>query len=347
MAGGDRRHGQWTAQRHVNLGKALRANPVTAERAQSGELSAARVQLLTCAARAHPEVYREHEDMLLGLAAEMELRDLRKAVADWSNCADATAAERTFEQQQESSYLFVSVTPDQMVKIDGLVDKETGEAVLTAVDAAMTPEARAQGAGGDLRPAPLRRAEAFGEICRRYLAHHPGTIGGHRPQVSVIVDLDTLQGRGGKRCELTHSGTITAETARRILCDAEVTRILVAGDSVPLEMGRAVRTATAAQLKALAVRDGGCVWPGCDRPPAWCDAHHRTHWLDAGQTDLADLELLCRRHHILAHRGDRIGTRAVHAICYHQSTAGSVLTRSNGQGELPAVVGRRGETDLA
>ena len=126
-----------TAQRHVNLGKALRANPVTAERAQSGELSAARVQLLTCAARAHPEVYREHEDMLLGLAAEMELRDLRKAVAHWSNCADATAAERTFEQQQESSYLFVSVTPDQMVKIDGLVDKETGEAVLTAVDAAM------------------------------------------------------------------------------------------------------------------------------------------------------------------------------------------------------------------
>ena len=88
--------------------------------------------------------------MLLGLAEKLELRDLRKAVTHWANCADAVAAERTFAEQQEASYLFVSLTADDMVKIDGLLDKETGEAVLTALDAAMTPEARADGATGDL-----------------------------------------------------------------------------------------------------------------------------------------------------------------------------------------------------
>jgi Domain of unknown function (DUF222) len=304
-----------TAQRIVTLGRTLREHPETRHMAESGDLSGSRLRFLTRAARAHPDLYRDHEAMLLGLAENLELRDLRKAVTHWANCADAVAGERTFAEQQEASYLFVSLTADDMVKIDGLLDKETGEAVITALDAAMTPEARTDGATGDLRPAPRRRAEALGEICTRFLDHYSGLIGGHRPHVSVIVDLDTLTGRDGRRCELTRTGTITAETARRILCDAEVTRILVAGDSEPLDVGRAVRSATPAQRKALAARDCGCTWPGCRRPPDWCDAHHRKHWLDAGATDLDNLELLCRRHHIATHRSQSPpGTAADHTI---------------------------------
>ena len=304
-----------TTQRIVTLGRTLTEHPDTRRTAESGDLSGSRLRILTRAARAHPDAYRDHEGMLLGLAEELELRDLRKAVTHWANCADAVAAERSFTEQQEASYLFVSLTADDMVKIDGLLDKETGEAVLTALDAAMTPEARADGATGDLRPAPRRRAAALGDICTRFLDHHPGVIGGQRPHVSVIVDLDTLLDRGGRRCELARTGTITPETARRILCDAEVIRIIVDGDSVPLEMGRAVRTATPAQRKALAIRDGGCTWPGCRRPPDWCDAHHRTHWLNGGHTDLDDLELLCKPHHMAEHRGQpRSGSAADHII---------------------------------
>jgi hypothetical protein len=70
-----------------------------------------------------------------------------------------------------------------------------------------------------------------------------------------------------------------------------------------LEVGRATRVVSAAQRTALAVRDGGCRSPGCDRPPAWCEAHHLRHWLHGGATDLGNLVLLCRAHHRAVHEG--------------------------------------------
>jgi hypothetical protein len=61
-----------------------------------------------------------------------------------------------------------------------------------------------------------------------------------------------------------------------------------------LTVGRASRVVQPAQRSALAVRDGGCVFPGCDRPLAWCEAHHLLSWLDGGRTDLANLAMVCR-----------------------------------------------------
>ena len=55
--------------------------------------------------------------------------------------------------------------------------------------------------------------------------------------------------------------------------------------------------------RALVARDGGCVLPGCDRPPGFCDAHHLLPWSQGGKTDLADLALVCRVHHTLVHEG--------------------------------------------
>jgi hypothetical protein len=71
----------------------------------------------------------------------------------------------------------------------------------------------------------------------------------------------------------------------------------------PLEVGRSTRVVQPAQRAALAVRDRGCVFPGCDRPLAWCDGHHLWHWLHGGPTDLSNLALLCRAHHRAVHEG--------------------------------------------
>ena len=75
------------------------------------------------------------------------------------------------------------------------------------------------------------------------------------------------------------------------------------GPTQPLEVGRTTRVVTAAQRAALVVRDGGCAVAGCDRPPAWCEAHHLRHWLHGGPTDLANLALVCRAHHRAVHEG--------------------------------------------
>jgi hypothetical protein len=88
------------------------------------------------------------------------------------------------------------------------------------------------------------------------------------------------------------------QAARRLLPPA-----LGGPPTQPLEVGRATRTVSRAQRTALVVRDGGCGFPGCDRPQSWCEAHHLRHWLHGGPTDLANLTLLCRAHHRAVHEG--------------------------------------------
>lgn len=58
--------------------------------------------------------------------------------------------------------------------------------------------------------------------------------------------------------------------------------------------------------RALGVRDRGCRFPGCGRPPGWCDAHHVMHWADGGETGLGTLVLLCRPRRRLIPRGFRV-----------------------------------------
>ena len=89
-----------------------------------------------------------------------------------------------------------------------------------------------------------------------------------------------------------------------LLCDPIWHPLLVDHQQIPLALGHAVRLATPGQRRALAIRDRGCVFPGCDRPPGWCDAHHIIPWDQHGTTDLEWLALLCRRHHGVTHRRD-------------------------------------------
>jgi hypothetical protein len=93
-----------------------------------------------------------------------------------------------------------------------------------------------------------------------------------------------------------------------LACDAGVARVLTDGPGTVVDVGLASRTATPTQHRLLARRDRGCVFPGCDRPPGWCQAHHIVHWVDGGPTDLDNLCLLCSHHHHLVHEA-RFGLR--------------------------------------
>ncbi len=92
------------------------------------------------------------------------------------------------------------------------------------------------------------------------------------------------------------------EVAECLLCDPVITALIVDVLGVPLDMGREVRLANRRQRRALERRDGGCIFPGCDAPVGWCDAHHVIWWDDDGPTDITNLALLCRYHHGVTHR---------------------------------------------
>ncbi|WAC66016.1 HNH endonuclease signature motif containing protein [Agrococcus sp. SL85] len=94
-----------------------------------------------------------------------------------------------------------------------------------------------------------------------------------------------------------------AAVAARILCDGHVQVAALDPDGHVLELGRAARLFSAAQRRAIALRDGACRGPGCSAPPAWCEAHHVQSWQAGGATDVANGLLLCTRCHHEVHSG--------------------------------------------
>jgi 5-methylcytosine-specific restriction protein A len=118
----------------------------------------------------------------------------------------------------------------------------------------------------------------------------------------VTVDADALRDAPGGTGELDHVGPVGPQIARRVACDASIRRVVMAGRSEPLDVGRRTPVVPPGLRRAVIVRDRHCRFPSCDRPHTWCDAHHVVHWADGGPTTLPNLVLLCRRHHRMVHR---------------------------------------------
>src|SRR4029077_15798301 len=93
--------------------------------------------------------------------------------------------------------------------------------------------------------------------------------------------------------DLEYSLPVSAETVQRLACDGTITRVVLAPESVVIDVGRARRGVAGAPLRARTARDGHCRGPRCDRPASWSDAHHVIHWSKGGETDLANMVLLC------------------------------------------------------
>jgi hypothetical protein len=132
-------------------------------------------------------------------------------------------------------------------------------------------------------------------------------VRGERPHVRVTIDWQSLSAARGAAGvaggELAWAGPITPETARRLACDSLVARVITGPDGLPLDVGRAQRTATAGVRRAVETRDQHCVFTGCDALPEWCDLHHEVHWTFGGPTSCDNGALLCERHHTAVHEG--------------------------------------------
>ena len=147
------------------------------------------------------------------------------------------------------------------------------------------------------QPLAVRRAEALDVVCRFFLDHQRTRLGGrHRPHLNVLVDRRRTPPTSTPASPSQRPSSPSCE------CDSVLHRLLVDSRSAILDYGRAVRVPPVDLYNAVVARDQHCRWPGCDRPASWCDAHHIDEWSHGGATRLADLVLLCRRHHRILHK---------------------------------------------
>src|SRR4051812_2895473 len=191
-----------------------------------------------------------------------------------------------------------------------------GQAVLEAILGPLAAPQPSTDAGADLRSSDQRRADALVEVCRRATA--AGGAAPTTPKAAVVVTMDftDLAQRTGAGTTLT-GDLLAPETVRRMACDAAVIPAVLGGRSELLDLGRTVRLVTPKLFLALCVRDRGCTFPGCSRPPSWCDAHHGLHWCDGGATDLANMALLCPRHHTIVHQKGYTATIDAFGVTWH------------------------------
>ncbi|MFN8051276.1 MAG: DUF222 domain-containing protein [Acidimicrobiales bacterium] len=164
----------------------------------------------------------------------------------------------------------------------------------------------AAGPGGEPAAVPSRvvlRALALVEICRRAMAVDQRTHTPPRTEAVIVLDGDHLDSAATPAPATDEHGMPILGSITRLMCDASAYAVVLNSLGVPLDMGREVRTATPAQRRALARRDGGCVFPGCGCHVNWTDAHHIDWWgRDMGGTDVQRMVLLCRHHHGVVHR---------------------------------------------
>jgi hypothetical protein len=191
----------------------------------------------------------------------------------------------------------------------------------------------AQSVKDDPRTVDQIAADSFTQLLKLGADADPNTLfGGRRPVVQVIVTehdrpstipapttipspsaVATTGPAGPAKATATtgpaafgylegNPAPVSAETVARQLCDTGYLGILFSQTGQPLNVGRDARLFNREQRRALAVRDGGCRWPGCDRPPSWTEAHHIDSWLaDHGLSNIDQAILLCAHHHMLLH----------------------------------------------
>jgi hypothetical protein len=189
---------------------------------------------------------------------------------------------------------------DGRLGLEGFLESEHGAAFRSLIEQFAAPRPAAEGIP-DPRTSVQRNADALVEVCGlARAAQDCPTTGGEPPHLTVTLDWEALR-TGLGTATLDYGTHLSASQVRRWACDAKIIPVVLGGESEPLDVGRVMRTVPLSVRRALAVRDRGCAFPGCDRPPGLCQAHHCRNWVDGGETSVENCVLLCETHHRQVH----------------------------------------------
>jgi hypothetical protein len=286
-----------SASEMVRLARRLEDLPQTAEALASGQIGMAHASHIARAAQqVGAESVRDAEQDLVQHARNLDPDRFRQVVKHFRYCVDPDGTLKDDNRADQESWVDCSQTMNGRWHLAGDLDAERGRRFSIALESLMRPTP------SDDRNAGLRRADALVEMAHRLLSD--GTLPSHnrvRPHLTVTSTLEALVGTIGAPAAEILGEPISIETLRRMACDCTLTRVILDGKSMPIDVGRAMRTIPPALRKVLELRDVRCRWPGCDCPARWADAHHLKSWIDGGETDPENLVLFCRRHHRKVH----------------------------------------------
>jgi hypothetical protein len=294
--------------RHLHPGFALDGTPLPALApevavvAREGRLSNPMIDTIVTVLRDVPPEHRDRvERDLLGFAADaghkqvavLGSRILAHLHPDGQPPQDTEPArpDRELSLRRKRSGVW---------ELHGRFDDETGTRASAVLDA--LAQRRSTDEGPDLRSPLERYGDAFSDAMD-LAANSPELPmqAGERAHVMVAISLDDLKTGIGKAL-LGDTGTISAAEARLHACDCMVIPAVLGSHSEPLDVGRLRRLVPPGIRRALYLRDRGCAFPGCHRPPRHCQGHHIRHWSEGGPTELGNLVLMCAHHHRLLHR---------------------------------------------
>ncbi len=277
------------AREKVRVALALKQLPEIARAFALGDLSYSKVRALSRVAN------RDNEDGLLSFAlkttasrVEERCREMRCGTVASLDEATRAHASRSLRIRRDAHRGMMTFTVELPI--------ETGELIDRALDRAREENAEPGIEIGE-ESWSAQQADALVTMASRYLSgqieSQSGTSDNY--QVTVHVDHSALtEGRG--------RAGLPIESVKRLGCDGETVVIVEDQQGEPLSVGRKTRIVPRAIKRALWARDKGCTFPGCDRK-RFVDAHHIRHWSAGGETSLANLKLLCTRHHRLVHEG--------------------------------------------
>ena len=319
------RLGQRLAPRTSLTGEPLPAEyPIVATALDDGDLSLdqARVildALVAIKPYAGPEELCGVEEFLVGRAVLLSVSGLIRLCRVLPDEFNPDGVEPREEELRALAGARLIHRRNGMLRLISDFDPESAGYLNAALDARMAPR---RGVGfvdydnpqpdpvfEDTRTVSQRRHDAIVGIVKDSLKADDGDLSGVSATVLVIVDQGALMTGVGSATIAGVDTPVSAATARRMACDARIIPVVLGGASQPLDLGSSRRLFSEAQRLAMAVRDGGCIWPGCGEPPGRCEAAHLKPWRDGGRTSIDNGMLLCRFHH---RRFDNDGWELVH-----------------------------------
>ncbi len=282
--------------------------PLLAAAQTAGEVSAEQVAVIESALRRvdrpgfDPAQVTAGEKLLVGFAGTFGPHDLTRLARQVVEAIDPDGSLPDDQVISDRRFLHLRTTRDGSTVGEFRLTPACGTKLQTVLGPLTRPHPDLPLAAGmaperDERVYVQRMHDGLEEMCDRLL--RSGSLpdsGGTPATVVVTMTADDLIRRTGMAT--TAGGSpISVREALRLAGEAEIIPVVLADGGEILTLGRTRRIASPTQTLALSARDGGCSFPGCDRPPDLCERHHITAWVDGGTTDLDNLTLLCRYHH--------------------------------------------------